>query len=69
MDGYPLCRNLSTKHDVSLIAYTGIKKNSPERVAHHEPRDLLIRRERKVRQPSLVPVSYTHLTLPTILRV
>ena len=54
MDGYPLCRNLSTKHDVSLIAYTGIKKNSPERVAHHEPRDLLIRRERKVRQPSLV---------------
>ena len=54
MDGYPLCRNLSTKHDVILIAYTGIEMNSPERVAHHEPRDLLIRGERKVRQPSLV---------------
>ena len=54
MDGYPLCRNLSTKHDVILIAYTRTKKNSPKGVAHHEPRDFLIRRERKVRQPSLV---------------
>ena len=54
MDGYPLCRNLSTKHDVSLIAYTRIKISSPKGVAHDEPRDLLIRRERKVRQPSLV---------------
>ena len=40
-----------------------------ERTGKKEGKDKAVRRERTKQKDPLIPVSYTHLTLPTILRV